>query len=493
MRNRFALASFVAVSAILSLSCVSTPGVKPPEWALRTPAPDSTYTYFVGNSSADDGNVSKATDAATANLVSSIMSYIGVKVTVDSSATARATLDSYQADIVQTVKAESAGRIAGFQIKEKTLVKEASGAITVYILASYVTADLNKEKARIAAAFKEREDAVAKPEAAGDAAVSSGRIFDAVKSYIEAAVAASGSDIDNADVKMERNVNKARAVLGKIRFVRVDAPATASLGKDYSKPFSARLVYGEGDGAPGIPGAEVYAVYQRRQASGRVTTKTERAMTDARGVVTFAPPPPDFVGKAIFTFSLNLDSAKELLDRIPGKYSEYVDSIMDDLSRRTLAFEYLVASEAKTIPTGVAIADLSDDGAPATTLVAQGGLFETLAKEKFKTGLAPIDTALLVSMNDARILAAAKAQYGSGLARFVYGTARISAVGKDGSMWQATATMTVRCVEFSTGIILYSAEKTAIAIGADEASARRAALLQVSRDVIAKDLMANLP
>ncbi|GAB1456479.1 hypothetical protein MASR2M48_17870 [Spirochaetota bacterium] len=60
-------------------------------------------------------------------------------------------------------------------------------------------------------------------------------------------------------------------------------------------------------------------------------------------------------------------------------------------------------------------------------------------------------------------------------------------------MWQATARMTVRCVEFSTGIILYSVEKTAISVASDEASAKRAALLQVARDAVAKDLMANLP
>jgi len=498
MRNRVQNVLLATLAAMLMLaSCVSSPdakpGLQPPAWALRTPAPDSTYTYFVGNSSAGDGNVSVATDAATANLISSIMTYMGVKVSVDSSATAKATLDSYQADIVQTVRAESSGRIAGFQVKEKTLVKEASGAITVYILASYITTDLEKEKARIAATFKEREDAVAKPEAAGDSAVASGRWFDAVKSYVEAAVVASGSGIDNADVKMERNVNKARGVLAKLRFVRVDGPAAADLGKDYAKPFSAKLVYGEGDAAPGIPGAEVFAVYQRRQASGRVITKTERVLTDARGVAVFTPPAPDFVGKATFTFSLNLDSTRELLERIPAKYDAYVDAITDDLSRRSLSFEYVIASQAKTVPTGVAIVDLTDDGKPAATLVAQGGLFETLAKEKFKTGLAALDAALIVSMDDTRILSAAKAQYASGLARYIYGTARIESAVKDGSMWQATARMTVRCVEFATGIILYATEKTAIAVGTDEASARRAALLQVSRDAIAKDLMANLP
>jgi len=53
--------------------------------------------------------------------------------------------------------------------------------------------------------------------------------------------------------------------------------------------------------------------------------------------------------------------------------------------------------------------------------------------------------------------------------------------------------MTVRCIDLSAGMILYSTEKTAIAVGADKAAAIRAALLTVSRETVAKDLLANLP
>ncbi|TFG78715.1 MAG: hypothetical protein E4H20_12500, partial [Spirochaetales bacterium] len=435
MNNRYGIFVVALLSTVLlSVSCVSAPkgGDAPPEWALRVPPPDSTYTYFVGHASVKGGNLPLALDDASANLVANIMAFMGVKVSVDTSAVAKASLDSYQADIVQTVRSESSGRLSGFSVKENYQLKEKSGAVTVYILASYVTADLNKEKARIAALFQEQQDAVAKPEAAGDSAVSAGRWFDAVKSYVEAAVAASGSDIDNADIKMERNVNKARTVLGKLSFVRIDAPATASLGKAYPKPFQARLVYGEGASAPGIPGAEVYLVYQTRNAGGRTVSKTERGLTDARGIISFSPPEPNFVGKATFTFRLNLDSTRDLIDRLPQKFDVYVEALGSDMATRSLSFDYVIASEARNIATGVAILDLTDDGKVATTLVAQGGLFETLAKEKFKAGLAPLDTALLLSGDDTKILAAAKRQYSPALVRFIYGTAKIETVAKDG-------------------------------------------------------------
>ena len=178
---------------------------------------------------------------------------------------------------------------------------------------------------------------------------------------------------------------------------------------------------------------------------------------------------------------------------LPAKYAAFADAINDDMGRRSISFEYVIASMARTVPTGVAVVDLNDEGKPASTTVAQGGLFETLAKEKFKAGLAPLDAAMVAALDDAAVLTAAKQKYGSGLARLIYGVARIDGVTKDGSMWQATARMTVRCVEFASGAILYSTEKTAIVVASDEASARRSALLQVGRDAVAKDLMANLP
>jgi hypothetical protein len=487
--------SVLALAVLFAVSCVSSPEPAPaaPDWVLSPPGPDGTNTYFVGYSSAGSGDVAKATDDASANLVAGIMNYLGTRVTVDSTAEARATLDSYQADIVQTVKSESSGRLSGFSIKERYETKGPNDSITVYILAAYQTRELEREKARIAAVFQEQDDAVAKPEAAGDAAASGGRWFDAVRFYIEAAVAASGVDIDNADIKLERNVNKARAVLSKLRFVRVDAPSAAGLGQPVPQPFQARLVHGEGDSAPAIPGVEVFVAYQSRQASGRVINRTSREMSDQRGMISFTPPPPDFVGKQMVTFTLNLDSARELLDKMPRKYDAYVDALSDDLARRSIVFEYNVASQARTVNTGVAILDLGADGVPAATTVAQGGLMETLVRERFKASVATFDAQLIVSSDDNGILQAARARYGSTMGRIIYGVAVADKTVKDGSMWQATARMTIRCLDLASGNVLYSTEKTAVMVAADENQAKRSALLQVARDTVAKDLMANLP
>jgi hypothetical protein len=118
---------------------------------------------------------------------------------------------------------------------------------------------------------------------------------------------------------------------------------------------------------------------------------------------------------------------------------------------------------------------------------------ETLVKERFKASVATFDAQLVVSSDDNGLLQAARARYGSTLGRIIYGVAVVEKTVKDGSMWQATARMTIRALDLASGNILYSTEKTAVMVAADENQAKRSALLQVARDTVAKDLMANLP
>jgi hypothetical protein len=288
--------SIYAVLSVLLLfvSCSSLPAQgkgKAPDWTLNIPRPDTKNTYFVGYASDPKGDTAKATNDAAANLIADIMKYIGVKISVDSSASAKATLDSYSADIRSTVTAQSTNRITGFTIKDKYVYKDSkSKQVIVYVLASYATEDLEKEKRRIEALFQEKQDAVAKPESDGRALAEGGRNFEAVKKFVEAAVAASGSDIDNAEIKMERNVNNARTALAKLRFERSSNEVVkAFVGQSFPQPFTVRVVSGEGSGAPGVPAASLLVSYSRKQGT-RLVSKTESAMTDQAGLLSFSPP-----------------------------------------------------------------------------------------------------------------------------------------------------------------------------------------------------------
>ena len=486
-----ALAAFMLLSACATGAPSKSQAV--PDWALSTPRPDATNTYFVGQAPAPGGDIATGTDDAAANLIASIMQYIGVKVSVDTSASARASLDSYSADIRQTVRMQSDNRLSGFQIKEKYVYSDKkSGAKTVYVLAAYATADLEREKARIQALFQEKIDAVAKPEAAGQSLLAAGRYYEAAQKFIEAAVAASGSDIDNADVKMERNANAARNALSKLRFVKAGDNYKASLGKPFDAPFELILVSGEGDAAPGVPGAKLLVSYQRKQGT-RTVSKTESAVTDAAGRLSYAPPAPDFVGKAKFLVRLDFQASLDLLDKLPAKYASYRDALEEEIQAKRAEISYEVSSAAKSVPTAIALVDLDDSGAPLAGARTEAGLIETLVREKFDARSSGLDPSLVARMDDAAIAAAAKAAPGRKFSRLVYGAAKISGVRKDGSMYLADAKASVKAVELASGAVLYSAEKSATGMGSDEASARAAAYRELGLNSIGKELLASLP
>jgi hypothetical protein len=488
--SRRLLFVFASVFAVFA-SCATVPAQpKPPSWTSTIPAPDATNTYFVGYASDPGGDVTKATTAAANNLLSSIMQYIGVKVSVNTSATAKATLDSYSANITSTVTQSSTNQLSGFSVKDRYVWRDGKSAqVVVYVLAAYATADLDKEKARIAAVFQEKLDAVAKPESEGRAFVSSGRYYDAIRKFVEAAVAASGADIDNADIKMERNVNEARTALSKIYFSDTGAPLVKALvGQPFTTPFVVRLVAGEGESARGVPGAALKVSYQRRQGS-RLISKTESAVTGADGALSYTPPPPDFVGKAKLTVRLDLQSSIDLLDQLPSKFGAYRDSLEQDISGKYIEIPYEVSSNARNVSMGLALVDTDENGALVAGATTQAGLLETLTKEKFKVMGAALAPALVLSGDDAAIQAAAAGKF----QRLAYGVARIDSVTQDGFTFIATAKATLKVVDLASGAILYSAEKVGTGLGSDQQSARQAAYRQLGRRALGEDLLSSLP
>jgi hypothetical protein len=485
--------SALAVLTLILASCASVPAEgKAPDWIFSTPKSDAANTYFVGSSSDQTGDVAAATNDAAANLMSSITQYIGVKLSATTNAEAKATLDSYSATIKSTVTSSSKNQVSGFVVKERFLqADKKSKRVTVYVLAAYATADLEKEKARILKVFTEREDAVAKPEAEGRSLEGGGRTYEAIRKYVEAAVAASGSDIDNADIKMERNINNARTALSKLRF---DASASADfkglVGKGFARPFAAKLVTGEGSAAPGVPGAVVLLSYQRKSGT-RIVSKTESVMTDASGLISFALPPPDFVGKAKLGLKLDFQSTLDLLDKLPEKNAALRDSLAEELRAKFVDLPYEVVSSARGASMAVAILDLDENGTAVAGAKAQAGLVEALLREKLNVKAIAVANSALAAMDEAAVTAAAQ---GAGkYDRVAFGTASIESVRKDGSNYLAEGKAAVKVLDIASGRVLYSAERGATGLGSDEKSARAAAYRELGLNAIGKDLLASLP
>jgi len=462
-----------------------------PEWIFETPRPDSRNTYFVGASSDESGDVAAAANDAAANLVAAITQYIGVALSSTTSATARATLDSYSADIRTTLTGSATNQVAGFAVRERYVQREEkSKRVTVYLLAAYVTADLEREKARILQGWRDIADSVAKPEAEGRSLEAEGRYYDAVRKYVEAAVAASRGQVDNADIKVERNINSARAILSKLRF---DASASSGYGglagQAFPRPFSARLLAGEGDEAAGVPGAAVLLSYQRKSGA-RLVSKTESLATDASGAISFAPPPPEFVGKAKFGLKLDFRSTLDLLDALPEKYAPFRDSLEDEVRAMYLEVPYEVSSSARAVPMALALVDLDENGSPVDGSRAQAGLLEALLREKFTVRGISVGDAALRAMDDAAVLRAAAAA--GSFERVAFGFASIGGVRRDGTSYLASGKATVKVLEIATGSVLCQVERSTTGVGDDEKSARAAAYRELGRSAVGSELLSGL-
>lgn len=484
----------LAAVVLCLFSCVSSPKEATqtaPAWILSPPAPDSNSTFFVGQASDASGDNVKALEAATASLIAEIMRYIGVSITSETEATAKASLDSYKTDLVQTVKSTATNKIAGLIIQDKYTVVQGN-RITLYILCRYNTKDLEREKKRIEDVFKAKVDAVARPEAEGKAFMQEGRPFDAVRKFAEAALAASTSDIENSSINFERNINNAKNALVKIRFIKGTYPSEGMLSKDFTVPFSARIVYGEGDSGSGIPGANIAVTYAKKQSSGRVIQKTENVLSDENGKISFLMSAPDSVGKQKLVFKLDFqDSLKPLRD-VPAKYESLKSAFVEAVNTKFIEYEFTISSLAKNVNTFVAILDTDENGAVVSGNNAQSGVLEAMTKEKFKVKSIALTQAVLLSMDDDAIANEVKGKI-TGQDRLVYGVSKIDSVRKDGSNYIATASASVKVISVVTGELLYSKSVSTIAVDSSDAAARKAAYKDLGLNSLGKDIISNLP
>lgn len=477
----------IATLAVLA-SCAATPKV--PDWVLSNPPPDSSNTYFVGQASGKD-TASAANDAA-ADLIARIMQYIGVTVKVNSSATAKASLDAYSAEIRQTVETQSSNRLSGFQVKQKYVRTDPkTGIVTVYILASYATSDLNREKKRIQDLFQEKIDAVARPEAEGDELAGLNSPLKAAMKYIEAMSAASGSDIENADIKLERNAKKAREQISRIALI-IEPAGTLAGTLGLSAPrISIRLVADKALSASPIPDAQITVSYPRKLSSGRMGSKTETLVTDRTGVAQLQLPLPDFVGKGIISAQLDLSSSLALLDNLPKKFEPLRASIEDEIASRTASVSYAVSSNAKHVPTAVALLETTETGKPAGTSFAQSGVLEVLSKEGFSLQTLTIPSEFFAA--DQLLVDTARKAVQPGVQRLIYGIVRIDNARAENNMFIASASGQVTVIDLASSQVLYKTSKSWQAIGTSESAARQNVLRELGSKIFGPDILANLP
>jgi len=486
--NRALMIVAAVVAAVFLFACTSAaqtakpakPAAAPPAWVLNPPEPDAQYAFFVGSGESKSGSLAEAEEIARGALIDEIMRYLGVRITSTTTATAKASLESYQADVVQTLKSTSSGRVVGLEIAERW-PSQREGRTTLYLLARYNKAELAKEKRRLEEIFREKVEAVSGPEQEGKELEARGALYQAALRYLDAAAAAFKSDLENADIKFERNLNQAREALRRIGLVKLSDNLKVAVGQEFKPGFQLKVVAGAAAGDPGLADAAVRVSFKEVKASGKSSTRSQRVKTDGAGRIEFSPPPPEFVGKETLTMALDLDEALEGLLDVPERLYGQVQALEELARTKSVRFAYESLSLAGTIPTGIAVFDLDATGSPIALSETSSGLLGELGKAGYKVVSLPVAAASVAGRQDSQVISSLAGFQGQ-VERVIFGTARITDTVQEGGTIIIQVAGTVKVVELATGKVLLTVNKTKRAQGTNASSALATAFKKLGED-----------
>jgi len=275
----------------------ATPGVKErPSWVETPPADSTNSVFFVGAGSDTAGDAAKARELANADLVSNISKFLGVKITAETTTEAKDSLKEFENKLTNTIREQSKAQISDLKITD-TYTERSGNTVNVYVLGEYNKKSLLAEQARIKRIFEEQVEAISGPEKAGDDLFKSGSFFQAAVKYIEAAVAATASDVDNADIKFKRNMDTATSAISSINFYALNSGIHGMSGQPLPEPFRLKVSAGSSPNAAGLSGVPVLIGYKELKSNGKMGAASTEVQTDAEGMVSFSfPAVQRFVG-----------------------------------------------------------------------------------------------------------------------------------------------------------------------------------------------------
>ncbi len=462
-----------------------------PTWVTMPPDDTSDTVYFIGAGSDPSGDAAMARTMAGADVVSSITKFLGVKVSSETTVTAKDTLDKFTSNLDQTIKESSSAQIGDFKIIESFTEKNGE-IVNVYLLGAYNKKALLEEQSRIKAVFAEQREAISGPEAEGDRLAASNAFYAAAVKYIEAASAASTTDIENADIKFERNMNKARKAIGSINLYALNDNLNAFIKQTFDEPFNLKIT-----GTPGIDGKILEGVpvkisYKIVRANGRKSIKVESLVSNKDGRVSFFRPPANFVGTERVTMALDFTSPLETLENIPDRLYPQLEALEKLVKSRSIGFTYNVISRAKEIATAVMIVDQDNSGAPTGKTETTSGIMEVLTVNGFSIRSIDVDREIL-AMGDESLVKTIAGKYAGRFERIVFGSVGISDFQKEGDRFTVKVSGDIKVADLATGQIIYnSGNRFKTAIGNNASSAMSAAFKQFGK-VVGESMANSLP
>ena len=239
--------------------------------------------------------------------------------------------------------------------------------------------------------------------------------------YIDAAVAAYRSDLQNRDVLMEDYLREARDAAARLELEVLSGDVRTDLGEVPDAPFRIRL------SAAGQPQADVSlsVQYPALRSNGRIGVRYDEVRTNADGIAEWFHPAPGFVGREDVVFGLDmnesLDAFLGLSTGMDDLISALTDEILDVRVRTTLE----VVSRAREIPTAIVVLDTDVAGNQTSHFVTSEGIAEALRDAGFNIQSVSFNASDLSGLGEAEILSALRAELLGEAQRVVVGVASI--------------------------------------------------------------------
>lgn len=462
----------------------------PPDWVFSPPGEEGGYTFFIGNGKSTTGDTAEARNAATASVIDEILRFIGVKVTAESTAKAKASLDSFSTEITREIQQEGSAKIAGFSVQDIWADERNKPEIVLHLLARYETVALLKEKRYMEELFMEAVEAISGPEREGQRLSQQGNYYEAAIQFIKAAEAALSTELEQADIKFKRNIDQAMQAIEGINLIKLNDNLTGQSGEPFPDPVLLKIVTGASESDPGVPDAVVSFTYQSlHEPTSKLRYKSTQAKSDQDGIVRFDHPIPQFVGSSRVVAALDLNAYLNVLEKAPKELRQHVRGLEELIADKRATVRLEVVSGAMKISMGILVLDFDAEG----NLV--GTTHTSTALRSVLTGYNVLG--LSVSLEELRdkdemaIISLLKGKYQDKIERLLLGRVQIMSFREDSGKIIVKAEGSVQVIDLDSGDVLLTEQKEKSSLGSNRQAAANTAYKDLG-DLIGKGVKNKL-
>ena len=324
---------------------------------------------------------------------------------------------------------------------------------------------------------------VAQYEADMDEYLAAGNYPAAIEAFNKAADAYS-SNTSNQDISAGIRL-KMKQALDAVQITKVSVPGDTVSGRPFPRAFSIKAVADRESGSLPLAGLPCTVTYPAYREDGTRYTESVEIVTNESGLASFTAPVPGYTGRNTLIVSINVALRDEILAA--------------ELRRETggafsVSFVHGVETNRKNIPTTLSFLDYDKNGNPVlhNNQTATRLLRPLIQRGFSRIGMADFPRQLAAG-DEEKLIAAARAQFGSGVQRFIYGTTRVTSLSRnDDGKWVCTIEGSISVWDFTTNSKTYSTNLTHSAEGASEAAALETARNELSGSIMVDDLRYNL-